>query len=144
VLYTGQTDSVPLGISEENIQTIRTAMRCVVTGTSVWEGTAQEYLASFPIPICCKTGTAETGYEDIRLEYSNGLFVCYAPADNPEIAIALVVEKGEWGASTVVIAQKLLAEYFGVVYNQASEVISNFPVTGDFLAQVTPEAAPED
>jgi penicillin-binding protein 2 len=142
ILYQGQTESIPLGIQEENINAVRNAMRCVVTGTSIWEGTAQENLASFPIPVCCKTGTAETGYEDIRLEYSNGLFVCYAPADNPEIAIALVVEKGEWGASTVVIAEKILAEYFGVIYDQASAVIDSFPITGDYLDSVTPEAMP--
>lgn len=142
ILYQGQTESIPLGIQEENINAVRNAMRCVVTGTSIWEGTAQENLASFPIPVCCKTGTAETGYEDIRLEYSNGLFVCYAPADNPEIAIALVIEKGEWGASTVVIAEKILAEYFGVIYDQASAVIDSFPITGDYLDSVTPEAMP--
>ena len=74
--------------------------------------------------------------------FNNGLFVCYAPADNPEIAIALVVEKGEWGASTVVIAEKILAEYFGVIYDQASAVIDSFPITGDYLDSVTPEAMP--
>ena len=107
IMYEGRQPAVPLGINEDNLAAVRYAMRCVITGTSLWEGTGQETFADFPIDVVCKTGTAETGLEDIRMEYSNGLFVCYAPAQNPEVAIALVVERGEWGKSTAVIAKKL-------------------------------------
>ena len=138
ILYEGQQESVALPIEEENLNAVRNAMRFVVTGTSMWEGTAQE-LYDFPIPICCKTGTAETGYEDIRMEYSNGLFVCYAPADDPEIAIALVVERGEWGKSTVVIAKKLLAAYFGVPLDSDDEVINSIPIIGDYSVPIESE-----
>lgn len=141
ILYTGQTESSPLNIDEGNLQAVRNAMRCVVTGTSDWEGTAQEILGNFPIAVCCKTGTAETGYEDIRKEYSNGLFVCYAPADDPQVAIALVVERGEWGASTVIIAKKMLSAYFGIPLDTASEVYELMPATGDILETITPTAA---
>ena len=133
VLYRGQTQSEALGIDDENIEAIRFAMRCVVTGTSMWEGTAQEIFSDFPVDVVCKTGTAETGYEEIRKEYSNGLFVCYAPAEDPQIAIALVVERGEWGKSTAVIAQKLLSEYFDVAPSRASQLLQTIPVTGDDL-----------
>lgn len=136
ILYEGQTTPVDLGIDETNLQAVRNAMRCVVTGTYDYEGTAQELLADFPIAVACKTGTAETGYEETRKEYSNGLFVCYAPADDPQIAIALVVERGEWGASTVVIAQKLLASYFDVDLNNDT-VNTTLPLTGDVLDSVT-------
>ena len=108
-------------------------MRCVVTGTSVWPGTAQNIFSQFPVDVVCKTGTAETGYEEIRKEYSNGLFVCYAPAENPQIAIALVVERGEWGASTAVIAQKLLSAYFDVAPSMADEMFENVPIVGNDL-----------
>ena len=137
ILYQGQKPSVKLDISEENLEAVRFAMKCVVTGTSTWPGTAQDSLSDFPISICCKTGTAETGFEDIRKEYSNGLFVCYAPADDPEIAIALVVERGEWGNSTSIIAKKLLAEYFGVPLNSDPSVVDTYPVVGDSLASGT-------
>lgn len=134
IMYQGQKPSTNLGISEANLDAVRNAMRCVVSGTSDWPGTAQENLADFPISVACKTGTAETGYEEIRKEYSNGLFVCYAPADDPEIAIALVVEKGEWGASTTVIAKKLLAAYFGVPADDGKNVYELEPILGDDLA----------
>ncbi len=133
ILYQGQQQPQNLGLQETNLEAIRFAMRCVVTGTSLWEGTAQENFQDFPISVVCKTGTAETGYEERNKEYSNGLFVCYAPADNPEVAIALVVERGEWGASTVIIAKKLLAEYFDVPLNG---MIEYYPLTGDVLASI--------
>ena len=143
ILYQGQTESTPLNISEENINAVRNSMRCVVTGTSIWPGTAQDIFANFPISVVCKTGTAETGFEDIRKEYSNGLFVCYAPANDPQVAIALVVERGEWGASTAIIARKLLAAYFGVAPTMAEQAMSSIPITGDDLDRlIQPVAAP--
>jgi len=133
VLYEGRTVSESLGISEPNIEAVRFAMRCVVTGTSYWPGTAQDIFSDFPVDVVCKTGTAETGYEEIRKEYSNGLFVCYAPAEDPEIAIALVVERGEWGSSTAIIARKLLASYFDVAPTRAEQMLDTIPITGDDL-----------
>lgn len=50
------------------------------------------------------------GFED--RSSSNGLFICYAPADNPEVAIAQIVEKGAWGSNTIRIAKDLLTTYF--------------------------------
>ena len=139
ILYQGQKPSQDLDLNQDNLDAVRYAMRCVVKGTNYWEGTAQESLSDFPIEVCCKTGTAETGFEDIRMEYSNGLFVCYAPADNPEIAIALVVERGEWGNSTSIIAKKLLAAYFGVPLNSDPSVVDTYPIVGDSLDITVPE-----
>jgi penicillin-binding protein 2 len=115
-------------------------MRCVVTGTSSWDSTAQRQFVSYPIEIVCKTGTAETGYEELRKEYSNGLFICYAPKDDPQVAIALIVEKGEWGASTIVIAKKLLSAYFDAQYDSSVDLHSVNPILGDYIPSVTPTA----
>ena len=140
ILYQGQTEAVDLGIDEANIEAVRNAMRCVVTGTYKWSSTAQTQFENFPIEIVCKTGTAETGYEELRKEYSNGLFICYAPKDDPQVAIALVVEKGEWGSSTTVIAKKLLAAYFGAQYDNSVDVFNVNPIIGDYIPSVNPEA----
>ena len=140
ILYRGGSEPVDIGISDSSIDAVRRAMRCVVTGTSRWRSTAQTQFIGFPIEVVCKTGTAETGYEEIRKEYSNGLFICYAPKDDPEVAIALVVERGEWGASTVIIAQKLLAAYFNTNTNIQAPIISSYPVNGDVLDSITPTA----
>ncbi|MCR5489134.1 MAG: hypothetical protein K6F03_03640 [Saccharofermentans sp.] len=133
ILYKGQSESVDIGIPEENIVAVRNAMNCVTEGSKYWRGTAQRRFTTFPIKITCKTGTAETGFEKTKKEYSNGLFICYAPKDNPEVAIALVVEKGEWGASTTVIARKLIASYYNVVDNTSYPVYISNPTPGDHV-----------
>ena len=133
ILYKGQSESVDIGIPEENIVAVRNAMNCVTEGSKYWRGTAQRRFTTFPIKITCKTGTAETGFEKTKKEYSNGLFICYAPKDKPEVAIALVVEKGEWGASTTVIARKLIASYYNVVDNTSYPVYISNPTPGDHV-----------
>ena len=134
VLYKGQAESMDIGIPEENIKAVRNAMVCVTEGSKYWRGTAQRPFSNFPLKITCKTGTAETGFEKIRKEYSNGLFICYAPKENPEIAIATVVEKGEWGAQTTAIARKLIAAYFNSPLYKSDTVYVSNPLPGDHLA----------
>jgi len=75
-------------------------------------GTASDAFKELaPIKVAGKTGTAETqSYEQTRS--SNALFICYAPADKPEIAVACVVEKGVLGAYTAPIAKDILKAYF--------------------------------
>ena len=138
ILYKGGGEAVDIGIKDENIKAVRKAMRCVVTGTSSWASTAQRQFRDFPVEVVCKTGTAETGYEEKRKEYSNGLFICYAPKDDPQVAIALVVEKGEWGSYTIVIAKKLLAAYFNTDIDSTTKPIENYPTPGDVLDSITP------
>ncbi|MCQ2482169.1 MAG: hypothetical protein MJ153_01610 [Clostridia bacterium] len=144
ILYQGQSEPQELGINEENLNTVRQAMSYVVGVAEGWDGTARDSFQGFGVDICCKTGTAETGFEEIRKEYSNALFVCYAPASDPEVAIALVVERGEWGAKSVVIAKKLLAAYFGVPLDQGTKVIENHPFTGDILSSIEPSGKVEN
>lgn len=73
-------------------------------------GTASAVFKDFPIKVAAKTGTVQTGGTDAKL--NNGVFVCYAPADNPQIAIALVVEKGTSGATIMQIAKDIMEYYF--------------------------------
>ncbi len=139
VLYSGPKDSIPLGINHEYLDAIHVGMRAVVTSK---DGTANEYLADFPIPVACKTGTAETGFEDINGEYSNGLFVCYGPYDDPsdpndeepEICIALCVEKGAWGSYTIEIAKKLMMAYFDVPESNKKKIEKTLPEIGDVVS----------
>lgn len=143
VLYQGQTESVDIGIADENINAVRTAMRCVATGTKRWASSANGQFNNYPVELVCKTGTAETGFEDSRKEYSNGLFICYAPKDNPEVALALVVEKGKWGSSSVVIAKKIMAAYFNKQFNTAEPLYISNPALGDYLTAIKPTTKPK-
>lgn len=134
VLYSGATDTIPLDLNEDNLNLVKEGMIGVV---EFQIGTAHRYLYKFKdrddyrLTLACKTGTAETGFEEARKEYSNGLIIGFAPAHNPEIAIALVVEKGEWGSSTAVIMEELLIAYFGIPDPDIPEESQTSPVIGD-------------
>ena len=65
-----------------------------------------------------KTGTAQKG-ENIQ---NDGLFMCYAPYDDPEVAIFVVVERGGSGASVQFIARNIMDAYITIrSYSDTSE-----------------------
>ena len=90
-----------LDILPKTMQTINEGM-LKVTKT----GTAKEVFRDFPIDIAGKTGTAQVG------KRTNGLFIGYAPADNPKIAFCVVVEGGASGNQAAEISKKILTQYF--------------------------------
>jgi penicillin-binding protein 2 len=58
--------------------------------------------------VCGKTGTAQNPHGD-----NHALFVCFAPRENPEIAIAVVVENAGYGGDVAApIARKVLMQHF--------------------------------
>jgi len=71
-------------------------------------GTARSVFRSYPIPVASKTGTVQVEGRAMN----DGVFVCYAPADNPEIAISIVIEKGGSGAQIMDIARIIFDHYF--------------------------------
>lgn len=98
-------------VNPATIEAVKEGMLAVAEGS---EGTAQGLFDSLTyegkkIKVAGKTGTAETG---IANSSSNALFVCYAPADNPKIAVAVVIEKGVWGANSAPVAKDILEAYF--------------------------------
>lgn len=50
----------------------------------------------FPYPVAAKTGTSEADVGGRRVE--NATFIAYAPADDPKLAVAVIVPEGGWGA----------------------------------------------
>ena len=76
------------------------------------DGTAYKSFIGLPFDVAGKTGTAQTSKGATRSP--NALFVCYAPADNPQIAIAVVLEQGVWGSYAAPIARDIIDEYFGL------------------------------
>jgi penicillin-binding protein 2 len=91
-------------ISPSNLSVVREGMRqTVVSGTARW-------LSSLPVEVAGKTGTAQFGKEN----KTHGWFVSFAPYDDPEIAMAVLVEGGGEGHSTAVPVTKEIYEwYFG-------------------------------
>jgi penicillin-binding protein 2 len=110
------TEPVALGISPSTIEAVRAGMRAVVA-----EGTGLR--ARFQtVEVAGKTGSAQV-VAKARLEKSpnahemlpHGWFLCFAPAEHPTIAMAVLVEHGRSGAeSAVPVAREILAEWFGL------------------------------
>jgi penicillin-binding protein 2 len=86
---------------------VNQGMQMVISGP---RGTGRQLGVGFPYPMAGKSGTAERfsrtsdAYETNRnTEYlatrHRAWFVAYAPADNPQIAVAVILESGAWGAS---------------------------------------------
>ncbi len=81
---------------------IHQGMRGVVT-----HGTAFSQFAGFPYEVAAKTGTTETNGST-----ADAFFICYAPYEDPQIAIAVALENGYAGARASLIAQDVLRYYF--------------------------------
>jgi len=73
-----------------------------------WRGTAFSVFGNYPIVVASKTGTAQIEGHSIN----DGVFVAYAPAEDPQIAIAVVVEKGGGGAAIMPIARMIFDHFF--------------------------------
>ncbi len=74
-------------------------------------GTAYSTFKNYPVKVAAKTGTAQTG---IQGQSDNGAFVCYAPADDPQIAVVVYGERAGHGSSLGDVAKAVLDAYFGI------------------------------
>lgn len=82
-------------------------------------GTAATTFADYPIKVGGKTGSAEMfelsdpkDPNSAVIEYTNGLFVAFAPFDNPEIVVCVVGEGAGHGSSVAPIVRDILDAYF--------------------------------
>lgn len=73
------------------------------------------YFQSAAVSVCAKTGTTTVNrtINGKTVKSNNGVLVCYAPADDPEIAIAIVIEGAKGGSSTAPLAIDIINAYFG-------------------------------
>ena len=94
---------------------IHTGMYGVANSPS---GTAYKVFGSFTPKVAAKTGTVQTG-----TTANDAVFVCYAPYDDPQIAVAVVVEKGGSGANVAEIAKQVLQYYF--YFEQSTQQIES-------------------
>ena len=113
LLESEPTIASQLDISEE-------AHKCYVEGMTMAaherigyngsvDGTASAYLYDYPIKVAAKTGTAQ--HSD-GLSSDNASFVAFAPADDPQVAIAVYIEQGSQGGNLGQIVRAVLDEYF--------------------------------
>lgn len=121
IVYEGPDDYYEIPVKKSTIEAVQAGMVAV---THRNDGTAASVFKDFPFKVAGKTGTSETGRE--ATESSNGLFVCYAPYDDPQIAITVVVEHGVWGSWTAPVAKDIMMAYFKL--NETEEVSSSHTV----------------
>lgn len=110
-----------LSIKQENLNAVLEGMRSVTSETG---GTAYDKFKDFNIGVGGKTGSAETSTGDV-----NAWFVGFAPFDNPEIAIVVMVENGGHGNYTAEVVRDIMAEYFGMNIQNIQEDVSASPYT---------------
>lgn len=103
--YSTPTVADTCGISQENLDIVRNAMLEV---TQNEDGTAHSMFGDYKVKVAAKTGTAENSGSD------HTTFICYAPFEKPEVAIAVVIEHGAKGRYSMQVAKDLLDEYFSL------------------------------
>ena len=103
VIATGSTE--PLNTVEMSASTLESVKRGMLGYTT---GSLSAYFSRCVVSAGAKTGTAQLGGET----KNNGVFVCFAPYEEPEIAVALVMERGGAGATLASTAVDILNAYF--------------------------------
>lgn len=108
-------------ISQENIDVVLEGMRSVALERG---GTAYAVFKDFGIEIGGKTGSAETATDDV-----NAWFAAFAPYDDPEIAVIVMIENGGHGSYSAQVVKDIIAEYFGMNSNGVQEDMTAIPYT---------------
>ena len=92
-------------IETENLQAVKAGMLALTT-----QGSVSQHFRDLPFQAGGKTGSAQV---DDQTD-ANAIFVCFAPYDDPEVALALVVERGGSGSELGAMAADILSYYFSV------------------------------
>ena len=91
--------------------------------TSEAGGTAYSIFKNFDIEVAGKTGSAEAGVDENQKDVVNAWFVCFAPFENPEVAVVVMIENGGHGNYAAEVARDVLNQYFGM--NETASIEEN-------------------
>ena len=91
-----------IDISDENLNAVKLGMKGLV------EGTLSPYFSRCVVSAGAKTGTSQVTSD----KKNHGVFVCFAPYDEPEIAVAIAIERADAGAALASTAVNILNAYF--------------------------------
>ncbi|WP_323119509.1 penicillin-binding protein 2 [Burkholderia alba] len=148
-------ESAMLPLKQSDIDVVKRGMENVVENPS---GTGYKIFRGAQYMAAGKTGTAQVfslqggnyhGHLLAEHLRDHALFIAYAPADNPQIAVALIVENGGWGAQAAgPIARRVLDFYLVDRKNPVTEAAAvaaaasatepiNAPVIGDAAKPAT-------
>lgn len=120
---TQQTEEVVENIMEidrENLDAVYEGMRLVTQGS---KGTLRNVFKDFPIDVAAKSGTAEEN----KNNSSHSWFVGFAPYDNPQIAVTVMIPFGDVsGSPAAVTARNIIGEYMGLNYEPTGGYMENY------------------
>lgn len=102
-------------ISKKNIDAVKAGMLSVTE-----DGTGSATFKHYSIKIGGKTGTAQVAGGD-----DHSVFIAFAPFDNPEIAIAIVLEHGASSRSVQAVAKAMLDAYFFADQTTVDQTLPN-------------------
>lgn len=117
-------------ISQESINIAKEGMRMAASEAG---GTAYNVFKNFNIEVAGKTGSAEAGKDDNNKDIVNAWFVCFAPYDEPEVAVVVMIENGGHGNYAAEVARDVLTQYFGM--NETTQVNESILAT-PFVEQI--------
>jgi penicillin-binding protein 2 len=117
ITVTVPKESYRIPLKQENIDVIKRAMIGVNK-----EGTGTRTFGSAPYLVAGKTGTAQVfsvkkneKYDASKLAknlHDNGLYIGFAPADDPKIALAVIVENSGYGATVAAPLARKVFDYY--------------------------------
>lgn len=113
-----------LQIQQQNLNAVLEGMKSVAMDEG---GTAYVRFKDFNISVGGKTGSAEAGKDANGNDIVHAWFVGFAPFENPEIAIVVMVENGGHGNYTAEVVRDIMAEYFGMNTQNVEEDMTAMP-----------------
>ena len=113
VIPENMTHRMETGIAQKNFKIIKNGMRNVVEGA---HGTARRYKID-SISAGGKTGTAQNPHGK-----DHSIFIAFAPVENPQIAISVIIENGGFGATWAVPIASLMLEKYIHDYSKRDEL----------------------
>ena len=106
-----------LSLSEDTWNVIHSGMEAVVA--------AKNEYADMPITVAGKTGTAQ----ESKSRPSHALFVCYAPAEDPELAMCVRISNGYSSTNCIMTAKDILQYYFDIIEDE--EILTGKAMTNN-------------
>lgn len=117
-----QADDIVL--NADFVSAVKQGMKSVTSGES---GTAYARFRDFDIEVGGKTGSAEAGKDENNNDIVNAWFAAFAPYNDPEIAVVVMVENGGHGNYTAEAVRDIMAEYFGMNTQNVIEDLRAIP-----------------
>ncbi|MEE1053095.1 MAG: penicillin-binding transpeptidase domain-containing protein [Acutalibacteraceae bacterium] len=102
-----------VSLKQSTISSIKEGMLSVTV-----DGTGHAALGDYPIKIGGKTGTSQ-----VEGKADHSTFIVFAPYDNPEIAISVVLEHGSSTYASGNLVRQILDSYFSAGENSAQTVV---------------------